>query len=41
LDLKLNRLFVMYPGEKDCALDDEIEVLALPGVQRLPGGLGI
>jgi len=36
-DLKLERLFVIYPGDKDYALDDHIEVLALPGVEKLPG----
>ena len=28
-DLKLERLFVIYPGDKDYTLDDRIEVLAL------------
>jgi hypothetical protein len=41
LDRKLKRLFVKYPGAKDYALNDEIEVLALPSVRRLSGGLGI
>ena len=34
-DLKLQRLFVIYPGEKDYTLDDGIEVLALPHVEKL------
>jgi predicted AAA+ superfamily ATPase len=34
-DLKLQRLFVIYPGEKDYTLDDRIEVLALPHVEKL------
>ena len=38
-DLKLKRLFVIYPGEKDYVLDDHIEVLALPGVEKLAGRL--
>ena len=36
-DLKLQRLFVIYPGEKDYTLDERIEVLALPGVEKLAG----
>ena len=38
-DLKLHRIFVIYPGEKDYTLDDQIEVLALPGVVKLAGSL--
>ena len=38
-DLKLERLFVIYPGDKDYALDDNIEVLALSGVEKLPASL--
>lgn len=34
-DLKLERLFVIYPGKIDYALDDRIEVLALRNVARL------
>jgi len=40
-DLKLERLFVIYPGEKDYALDDRIEVLALRSVARLGEGRGL
>jgi predicted AAA+ superfamily ATPase len=39
-DLKLQRLFVIYPGEKNYELDDRIEVLALPGVEKLRGHTG-
>ena len=35
-DLKLQRLFVIYPGEKDYALDDDIQVLPLASVEQLP-----
>lgn len=35
-DLKLQRLFVIYPGDKDYALDDQIQVLAFASVERLP-----
>ena len=38
-DLKLRRLFVIYPGQKDYSLDDHIEVLSLPGVEKLAGSL--
>ncbi|HEY3383924.1 MAG TPA: ATP-binding protein [Vicinamibacterales bacterium] len=34
-DLRLERLFVIYPGEKDYALDDRIQVLALRNVEGL------
>jgi len=34
-DLKLERLFVIYPGEKDYTLDDRIEVVALRNVEGL------
>lgn len=34
-DLKLERLFVIYPGDKDYTLDERIEVVALPGVEKL------
>jgi len=34
-DLKLERLYVIYPGERDYALDDRIKVLALRNVARL------
>jgi predicted AAA+ superfamily ATPase len=38
-DLRLQRLVVVYPGETDYALDDQIEVLALPSVEKLAGSL--
>jgi uncharacterized protein len=38
-DLQLQRLFVIYPGEKNYSLDERIEVLALPGVEKLAGSL--
>jgi predicted AAA+ superfamily ATPase len=38
-DLKLRRLFIVYPGDIDYLLDDLIEVLSLPGVVRLAGRL--
>jgi len=38
-DLKLQHLFVLYPGEKDYSLDEHIEVLALPNVERLAEAL--
>jgi len=38
-DLKLERLFVIYPGEKDYTLDDRIEVLALRNVEGLAASL--
>jgi hypothetical protein len=34
-DLKLERLVVIYPGDKDYALDERIEVLGLRHVARL------
>jgi predicted AAA+ superfamily ATPase len=34
-DLKLERLFVLYPGESDYVLDERIEVLALRHVEAL------
>ena len=34
-DLKLEHLFVIYPGEKDYTLDDRIHVLALRHIERL------
>jgi uncharacterized protein len=34
-DLSLQRLFVLYPGEKDYSLDEDIEVVALPHVEKL------
>ena len=40
-DLKLERLFVIYPGEKDYVLDDRIHVLALPNVEDLPERLAV
>jgi len=39
-DLKLERLFVVYPGEKDYALDDRIHVLGLRSVERLGDATG-
>ena len=36
-DLKLQRLIVIYPGEKDYALDDSIDVLPLAAVEKLAG----
>jgi hypothetical protein len=39
--LKLQRLFVIYPGEKDYSLDEDIEVVALPGVEKLAGSLHV
>ncbi len=38
-DLKLERLFVVYPGEKDYTLDDRIQVRALRNVGGLPDTL--
>jgi predicted AAA+ superfamily ATPase len=38
-DLKLQRLFVIYPGEKDYLLDDRIAVLPLSFVDKLPAAL--
>jgi hypothetical protein len=35
-DLKLQRLFVIYPGDRDYTLDDHIEVVPLLAVERLP-----
>jgi hypothetical protein len=40
-DLKLERLFVIYPGEMDYALDDRIHVLALRNVEGLRGPLEV
>jgi predicted AAA+ superfamily ATPase len=40
-DLKLRRLFVLYPGEKDYSLDEDIEVVALRGVEKLAGTLHV
>lgn len=34
-DLRLEHLFVVYPGEQDYTLDDRIAVVALPNVERL------
>ena len=39
-DLRLERLFVVYPGEKDYALDDRIHVLALRNVDGLRDATG-
>lgn len=33
-DLKLDRLFVVYPGEKDYTLDARIEAVPLPNLER-------
>jgi hypothetical protein len=38
-DLKLARLVVIYPGEKDYQLDDRIQVLALRHIEGLGAGL--
>ena len=38
-DLGLQHLFVVYPGEKDYVLDDQIELLALAGIEKLAGTL--
>ena len=38
-DLKLERLFVIYPGEMDYSLDDQIDVRALIGVEKLAKSL--
>jgi uncharacterized protein len=38
-DLKLQRLFVIYPGEKGYPLDDGLEVLPLPAVAELAASL--
>jgi uncharacterized protein len=38
-DLKLERLFVIYPGEKGYPLDDGLEVLPLPAVAELAATL--
>jgi uncharacterized protein len=35
-DLRLDRLFVLYPGEKDYVLDERIQVLAFANVSGLP-----
>ncbi len=34
-DLKLERLYVIYPGDRDYTLDDKIEVLSFPRVEKL------
>lgn len=39
-DLKLDRLFVLYPGDRDYALDERIQVLAFAHVGRLGDLLG-
>ena len=31
-DLKLERLFVIHPGDTDYALDDRIQVVGLPNI---------
>ena len=40
-DLKLQRLFVIYPGEKDYTLDDRIQVLGLRNLERLSALAGV
>jgi uncharacterized protein len=35
-DLKLDRLFVIYPGELDYGLDERIRVVALRNIEHLP-----
>jgi hypothetical protein len=39
-DLNLARLFVVYPGEKDFALDERMEVVGLAHVERLADAVG-
>ena len=39
-DLKLTRMFVIYPGEMDYALDDKIEAVAFKNLMRLLPTLG-
>lgn len=39
-DLKLQRLFVIYPGEKAYALDNSIQVLPLAAVEKCPAVIG-
>lgn len=39
-DLKLERLVVIYPGEKEYALDDAIDVLPLSAVEKCAGAVG-
>ena len=39
-DLKPERLFVVYPGEKDYALDDRIHVIRLRSVEQLGDATG-
>jgi hypothetical protein len=36
-DLRLERLFIVSPGEKDYALDDRIQVLALRNIGSVEG----
>lgn len=38
-DLKLERLFVIHPGDTDYALDDRIQVVGLPNIAGLGGQL--
>lgn len=40
-DLKLERLFVLYPGDTRYALDDRIHVLGLRHVAALPEAVGV
>jgi hypothetical protein len=37
--VRFQRVFVIYPGDKDFAMDDHIEVLPLPAVEKLPASL--
>ena len=39
-DLQLERLFVVYPGEKDYALGDRIRVIGQQSVERLGDATG-
>jgi hypothetical protein len=39
-DLRLERLFVVYPGEKDYTLDERIQVLGLRNVAGLRDSVG-
>jgi hypothetical protein len=40
VELKLERLWVLYPGEKDYALDPRIEVVAMAHVEELAHQVG-
>jgi len=34
-DLKLDRLWIIYPGDQEYAIDDRISVVAISGLQDL------